>query len=403
MEESEGGNQERAAAQARSIDDLQRALHDLTAAHEATRAGLVNTRSLADRLGVRLRAGLVPESRIRAVASTNVEAPTLTIAIPSFNRPRALAELLESISEEVAACAPGLIEVCITDDASTDPDTLEVALEFAERHRYTALHVNASNIGLERNVMAACQPCRGDYLLLVGNDDVLAPGALTTILDDIRDTGAPLLLYAKRRINVDGSPRAPIPGSIPIDLPPGQARFFASAVDAARTQGLLSTLGFIGPVVRRRREYLAVDPGPYIDLTMYAQVFVTIEAFSGQELFYRNVATILHRTPTPTQKHAEALSRPEEVFMKGGTSRRARYFGTTLAAALQRLIDKGAIDAKTIAEMPERLMTEVPLVDWIAQNRRLDPTLDGRLERDVVVDAERLFDSLAATPDHATQ
>jgi hypothetical protein len=396
MEESEGGNQERAAAQARSIDDLQRALHDLTVAHEATRAGLVNTRSLADRLGVRLRAGLVPESRIRAVASTNVEAPTLSIAIPSFNRPRALAELLGSISEEVSACAPGLIEVCITDDASTDPDTLEVALEFAERHRYAALHVNASNIGLERNLMAACQPCRGDYLLLVGNDDVVAPGALATILDDIGATEAPVLLYSKRRIDIDGSPRADVEGSIPIELSPGETHLFSSVIDAARMQGLLSTLGFIGPLIRSRKQYLAVDPSPYLDLTMYAQVFVTVEAFSGQEVFYRNLPTILHRTPTPAQKHGEALTLAEEDFMRGGRTRLSRYFGTTLAAALQRLIDSGAVELDTVASMPERLMTELPLVEWISRNRRLLPETDDRLSPDVVRDAERFFESLPA-------
>ena len=57
--------------------------------------------------------------------------------------------------------------------------------------------------------------------MVIGNDDVVVPGALTTIIDDIESTHSPLLLYAKRRINVDGSPRAAVPGSIPMELAEG--------------------------------------------------------------------------------------------------------------------------------------------------------------------------------------
>jgi hypothetical protein len=296
---------------------------------------------------------------------------------------------LASIADEVATCPPGLVEVCISDDASSDPDTVETALEFAERHRFASLRVRASNVGLERNVIGAGLACKGEYLLTVGNDDMLVPGALRTILEDIRASAVPLLLYSKRRINLDGSPRPDVVGSIPIEIPEGQAHVFDSSLDAARRQGLLSTFGFIGPVVRKRLPFTSVDPLPYLDLTMYAQVFVTLQAFAAEKVFYRNVATILHRTPTPTEKHAEALDRPEEGYMSGGISRRARYLGTSLAAALQRLIDRGGMQHADLVGLPENLMTSLPLIGWIASNRALDPTMDAHLGNEVVADAER--------------
>jgi hypothetical protein len=378
-----------------AMDEIRAELARLAAAHETTRTALVATRVMTDRLAKGARSTFIDNRRLQAVATTDVESPFLSIAIPSFNRPGPLAELLASIASEVATCQPGLVEVCITDDASPDPDTVETALAFAEQHRFTSLRLQPSNVGIERNVIAAGEPCRGEYLLLVGNDDLLIPGALRTILDDIRNTEAPLLLYAKRRINLDGSPRAPVVGSIPIELPVGAAHVFESCADAAGEQGLLSTFGFIGPMVRRRSPFLAVDSSPYLDLTMYSQVCITIEAFAREAVFYRNVATILHRTPTPSQKHAEALSRPEEEFMSGGNARLSRYFGTSLAAALQRLIDRGALDYETVATMPERLMTKLQLVEWIAHNRSLDPTMDERLGAAVVADADRFFSALA--------
>ena len=382
------------AALAGAIDEARSELARLAGDHETTRMALVATRGMTDRLAERARSASIENRRLQAVASTNVESPLLSIAIPSFNRPERLAALLGSVASEVAACQPGLVEVCITDDASTDLDTVETALTFAEQHRFASLRLQPSNVGIERNVIAAGEPCRGEYLLLIGNDDLMIPGTLRTILDDIRNTEAPLLLYAKQRINLDGSERSPVVGSIPIELPIGAAHVFESCADAAREQGLLSTFGFIGPMVRRRSPFLEVDPTPYHDLTMYSQVFVTIEAFAKQAVFYRNVATISHRTPTPSQKHAEALSRPEEEFMSGGNARLARYFGTSLAAALQRLIDRGALEYETVATLPERLMTKLQLVEWIAHNRSLDPTMDERLGAAVVADADRFFAAL---------
>jgi hypothetical protein len=382
---------------ARILNAVEARAAELARAHDTTRIALSATRTLTDRLAERTRSALDPR-RLRQAAVNNVDQPILSVAIPSFNRPSSLADLLASIATEVAACPEGLIEVCITDDASPDPEVIETALAFVEKHRFASLRIRPSNVGLERNFLAAGEPCRGDYLLLLGNDDILVPGALTTILDDIRTTSAPVLLYAKRRINLDGSPRADLAGSTPIEIPEGATHMFDSFLAAAREQGLMSTFGFLGPIVVQRRPFLDVDPRPYLDLTMYAPLAVMVEAFAGQQVFYRNVVTLLHRTPTQSHKHAESIGRPEEEFMTGGNARRARYFGTSLAAALQRLVDRGALDHVTIASMPEHLMTKQPLVEWISDNRKLDPAVEDRLDVSVVDDADRFFTSLEASP-----
>jgi hypothetical protein len=382
------------ASLAVDIADVRAQVTRLDQAHEITRTGLVTTKALADKLAERASGSRVHEDRLRSVAVSQVTSPLLSVAIPSFNRPTALAGLLAGLAEEVDTCPDGLVEVCITDDASPDPETLEAALAFAERYPFASLHVQPSNIGLERNVMAAAEPCRGDYLMVVGNDDLLAKGALAKIVADIGLTDAPVLLYGKRRINLDGSPHAEVAGSIPIELGPDESHVFDTLVEAASEQGLLSTFGFAGPIVVRREPYVAVDPEPYLGLTLYARACVLIEAFADAPVFYRNTATILHRTQTPAQKHAESLGRREEEFMSGGRTRLSRYFGTTLAAALQRLVDRGAIDHKTVAGMPERLMSDISLVDWIAKNRRMEPTFDSTLDPVVVDDADRLFAGL---------
>jgi hypothetical protein len=358
---------------------------------ETTRIVVVELRAQVDRLATHTRSAWTDPARLRAVATSNVQAPRLSIAIPAFERPALLAECLASVADELDTCAPGTVEVCITDDASPDPAALEVALGFAERHPYACLRVNASNVGSERNVLVATEPCRGDYLLMLGNDDRLAPNSLATILGDIEAGEAPVLLYSKQRIRQDGSPHPEVPGSAPIDLPHGETHRFATFSAAAGRQGLLSTFGFIGPAVVRRAPFVAVDPAPYLGLTMYAHVFVMAEAFADQPLFYRNVPVIMQRTPTAHQRYAGVVGRPEGDVMRPGQVRLARTLGTSLAAALERAVDRGAVDHLTLAAMSEGLFTELPLAEWIARNRTIDPSLDGRLDATVVADAERFF------------
>jgi glycosyltransferase involved in cell wall biosynthesis len=385
-----------ATALAGSIDDLSAKLTNLTAAHDTTRTALAATRAMADKLAEHARSSFLGEPRLEALAATALHSPLLSIAIPSFNRPIAFKELLSSIADEVAACPPGTIEVCITDDASPDLQTIETAVAFTESHQFASLRIQPANVGLERNVMAAGEACSGEYLMLVGNDDLLASGVLTKILEDISEGDAPVLLYGKSRINLDGSPRPDIPGSIPVEIGSGATHRFPSMIDASRRQGFLSTFGFAGPMVVQRVPFMAIDPGPYLDLTMYARTAVLLEAFSQEPVLYHNVEAILHRTATPEHKHAESLGRKEEDFMAGGRTRLARYYGTSLAATLQRLIDRGAFDHDTIATMPEMLMTDLTLVNWIVRNRRIDPRVDERLGGDVVADAERFLAAQAA-------
>jgi hypothetical protein len=370
--------------------DVQR--QALTAA--ATRAGLLAARELLDKVAVRAPSRVSVE-RLSTLTTTNVAEPLLSIAIPSFNRPAALAECLHSIERELADVPAGLVEVCITDDVSTDPETLEIAADFAERSPFASLRQQPTNVGLERNILAACEPCRGEHVLILGNDDKFVVGALSTVIDDLRDVDPSVYLFERQRINADGSPHRPVAGTDPIDLPAGDAHLFATLLEATRRQGFLSTLGFTSHVIFRRQPFVAVDAARYLDLTLYGRVFVLIEAFASERLLFRNAPVVFHRTPTTSQKHAESVGRSEERFMAGGSSRASRYFGTTLAAALQRLVDRGAVDHRYLADLPETQMAPtLSLVTWIASNRAIDPGLDESLGKAIVADADRLFSAL---------
>lgn len=374
-----------------SLDHLREDVERLTDANDLMRDVLAGTRSVLNHLIGTVR---MPNTH-HGTTERGVGIPLLSIAIPAFNRPESLTQLLGSLAKEVSGLPRGVVEVHIADDASTDPRAVKAALEFVEAHPYASFSTQPANVGIERNILDAGRECRGDFLLLIGNDDLVAPEALSTIIHDLQTEQAKVLLYSKRRIDLQGNPHRDVDGSVPIDLPAHGWHSFPTLLSAAGRQGLLSTFGFIGPAVVLREPFLAIDPAPYLDLTMYAQVFVKVEAFSRHPVFYRNTATIVQRTPTQAQKHAEARGRREEEFMMGGQAKLSRYFGTTLAATLQRVIDRSDLEYETVAGLPERLMTPLPLIDWIIQNRKLDPSRDQGFEAEVVNDAERLLSSIA--------
>ena len=99
--------------------------------------------------------------------------PTVSVVIPCYNYGRFLPQAVASAVDQ-----PGVdVEVLIVDDASTDGSDV-VAHRLAEAdgrvevlaHERNAGHIRTYNDGLRR--------VRGDYVVLLSADDVLAPGAL---------------------------------------------------------------------------------------------------------------------------------------------------------------------------------------------------------------------------------
>ena len=113
-------------------------------------------------------------------------APLLSVCIPAYNRASQLPELLDSI----AAQEFGDYEVVICEDGSPERAQIrEVAARYADllpgRVRYFE---NGENLGYDANFRELVRRARGAYCFIMGNDDVVAPGALGTVADVLRRT-----------------------------------------------------------------------------------------------------------------------------------------------------------------------------------------------------------------------
>lgn len=108
----------------------------------------------------------------------------LSVCIPAYNRPAELGELLESV---VAQSYPHF-EVVICEDCS--PQRAEIravvasyAPRLGARLRYVE---NAENLGYDANFREMVRHATGEFCFIMGNDDLVAPGALATVADAVR-------------------------------------------------------------------------------------------------------------------------------------------------------------------------------------------------------------------------
>jgi glycosyltransferase involved in cell wall biosynthesis len=98
-------------------------------------------------------------------------APRVSIALPTYNAAHWLPGAIESVLAQRFAD----LELLVLDNASTD-DTAAVMAHYDDPR--VVYHVNERNLGFAGNVHLGCRMARGDFVVILGADDILLPGFL---------------------------------------------------------------------------------------------------------------------------------------------------------------------------------------------------------------------------------
>ena len=108
--------------------------------------------------------------------------PLLSIAIPTFNRELYLRELLESLLPQFAGLPLGLAELIVSDNCSDDLTPAMIA-SFQARGLTCRFIRNQTNLGADGNFLQCLNLAQGQYVWVLGDDDLIEPGAIATLLD----------------------------------------------------------------------------------------------------------------------------------------------------------------------------------------------------------------------------
>ncbi|MBV9956737.1 MAG: glycosyltransferase family 2 protein [Pseudolabrys sp.] len=114
--------------------------------------------------------------------------PLLTIAIPTFNRVAYLRVALEQLRAErlaLSADQRDKVEILVSDNASPDgtPALIAEMIDGGLPVRYVR---NEANLGSDENIAQCFNLARGDYVIIMGDDDVLLDGTLSWLLETLK-------------------------------------------------------------------------------------------------------------------------------------------------------------------------------------------------------------------------
>jgi abequosyltransferase len=111
----------------------------------------------------------------------------LSICIPTHNGRRDnLKTTLESVFSEITSGIKDKVEICVSDNASTD-GTDELVKEYQKCKPDLIYFKWDKNMGADNNFLKAVEISTGKYCLLLGSDDFLKTGALKRILRELQE------------------------------------------------------------------------------------------------------------------------------------------------------------------------------------------------------------------------
>lgn len=129
--------------------------------------------------------------------------PFLTIGIPTWNRFLPLQENLLALIKEISTSFADEVEIFVSDNASTD-QTESVCLSLCKEYYFIRYHRNPENYGANVNFQNVIQMARGEYVWLLGDDDLIVPGSIAKIIHDIRSNHFPDIIIGGAILDTTG-------------------------------------------------------------------------------------------------------------------------------------------------------------------------------------------------------
>lgn len=144
-------------------------------------------------------------TEMRAALDGFQATPTISILMPVYNPP---IELLRAAIDSVLAQIYPHWQLCIANDASTDPQVAPVLAEYAAQDDRIQVVNRKENGHISLTSNSALELASGEYIALMDHDDLIVPDALYWVAEAINcDSNLALIYSDEDKITEDGATR----------------------------------------------------------------------------------------------------------------------------------------------------------------------------------------------------
>ncbi len=135
----------------------------------------------------------IDEAAIRSYLTTLKHQPIISIIMPTFNPPIAyLREAIESVRYQIYSNW----QLCIVDDASTNPEVREVIAEYVARDRRIVADYRSTTGNISTATNDGIARAIGDYVGFLDHDDMLRPHSLAWVVATINEYPDTAIMYS---------------------------------------------------------------------------------------------------------------------------------------------------------------------------------------------------------------
>lgn len=240
----------------------------------------------------------------------------LSICIPTFNRAPLLKMAVESVLSQIDETKSDQVEIIISDNASTDGTAAVMEGIRKASKAQIRYFLNESNVGAENNFLLSVERARGQYAWILGSDDLVAPGALKSIVQELREP-AQVDIYFCEKEDFYLSPDRPMRFRRIMRSPRESIYDFRSkqTVDEyfSKNKRLIAYCNFISNIVFSRAKWLGVTDKEEFVGTEYVHVYVF------QSILWGNDPGIMKYLPFPLVRRrwgTDGLAEPESRMIQ---------------------------------------------------------------------------------------
>lgn len=249
----------------------------------------------------------------------------LSLCIPSYNRPEGIKRALESVDAEKYA---NELQIVVCEDCAPKREEVRAVVnEFAKNSKYAVKYVeNEVNLGHGKNWRHCAHEAEGEYLMYIGDDDMVAPKALDQFMEWLHaHNNLGYVCRAYQTLHPDGH--------ITYNKYYNKDKFYEPGIDAYVAFFMKSNL-MTGYTIKREYTYDFEDPS--VDYTLYYQMYLMAEVCLRHPSGYCNI--------------------PVGQYVGDGIS----YFGTN---EVEKAYYKPGVNAATELSNNEKFFAVTELID----------------------------------------